>query len=149
MKGLACPGFEPLFGETDVDYWYHGSKRRHDVLARQQAMAPEGRPAGEALNAIYLTPSFVFALACGARPPGLTELDLEARTIRFSDPTAFDADQTVYIHLVDPGRIPAEAMVRVDDWQFAVTLDEIVPDRIDVHRAGELGVWFEIGPWIE
>ena len=127
--------------------WFHGSKRRHDVLVRRRATAPEGRPADEALNAIYLTPSFAFALACGARPPGLTELDLEAGTIRFSEPSAFDPDQPVFVHVVDPDDIPTDAVTWVDEWQIAVTLDRVVPDRVEEHRAGELGDWFAIEPW--
>ena len=130
-----------------VDYWYHGSKRRHDVLRPRQATAPEGRPSGEALEAIYLTPSYAFALACGARPPGLTEMDLESRTIRFSEPKAFDPDQSVFIHVVDPECIPDAAVTWVDEWQIAVLLDVLVPDEIEEHRADELGDWFAFEPW--
>ena len=57
-------------------YLYHGSKDPFSILKKQKAHAPPGRPLEEALEAIYLTPDFLFALACAARPPGTSDIDL-------------------------------------------------------------------------
>jgi hypothetical protein len=119
-------------------YWYHGSKKSLSTLRKQKACAPPSRPPEEGLEAVYLTPSFAFALGCAARPPGITEMDLERWTIRFGNPDKFEPDEPIYIYLVDPAKIPDEAIVWVDQWQVAVTMDEVKPDKVEVYKAGDV-----------
>ncbi len=119
-------------------YLYHGSKQLFEKLKKQKAQAPPGRPPEEALDAIYLTPDFLFALACAARPPGVSNIDLTARTIRFENPDLFQPDETIYIYFVDPTKIPEDKKVHVDSYQVAVTLNEIVPDKIETYKSGDV-----------
>ena len=125
-------------------YWYHGSKKSLSVLKKQQARTLPGRPAEEALEAIYFTPDFAFALACAARPPGTTEMDLENRTIRFGNPDKFEPDESVYIYLVDPAKIPDSRTVWIDQWQVAVTMDAIRPDKVEIHRSSEVFKYYRL-----
>jgi hypothetical protein len=120
-------------------YLYHGSKKRLSKLTRQQAWAPPGRPNEERLNAIYLTPDFAFALVSGANPEDqITEVNYKEQTIHFESPDKFNPEQTVYIYVVDSTKIPPDKQKQIDDWQVVVDLDEIEPDRVEVHKASEV-----------
>ena len=119
-------------------YLYHGSKQLFEKLKKQKAQAPPGRPPEEALDAIYLTPDFLFALACAARPPGVSNIDLINRTIRFENPDLFQPDETIYIYYVDPTKISEDKKVYIDSYQVAVTLNEIVPDKIETHKSSDV-----------
>ena len=129
---------------SDEVYWYHGSKKLLPVLKKQKALALPGRPLEESLEAIYFTPNFAFALACASRPPGVTEMDLEKQTIRFGNPDAFDPDALVYVYYVDPKRIPEDQRVWIDQWQVAVTMDEIKPDKVETYEASEVSRYYQI-----
>lgn len=120
------------------NYLYHGSKQSFKKLIKQKAIAPPGRPPEEALEAIYLTPDFLFALACAARPPGTSNIDLVRRIIAFQNPDQFKPDETIYIYFVDPEVIPDEKKVHIDPWQIAVTEDEITPVKIETYKSGDL-----------
>lgn len=123
---------------------YHGSKKRVAKLGRRKASSPAGRPKEEGLNAIYLAYDFGFALVCGARPEGITEIDHEARTVRFQNPAAFDPEEKVYIYFVDSSKIPEEKMTWIDQRQVVVDLDKIQPSRVEVHKAGEISKFYSI-----
>lgn len=119
-------------------YLYHGSKQSFPKLKKQKAHAPPGRPPEEALEAIYLTPDFLFALACAARPPGISNIDLTNRTICFENPDQFEPDEIIYIYFVDPTRIAEDMKIHIDSYQIAVTEDEITPDKIETYKSGDL-----------
>jgi len=125
-------------GDKQTMYWYHGSKKSFPKLRKHKAHAPPGRPAEEALEAIYLTPDFLFALACAASPYGTNEMDLTKRVIRFENPDQFEPDQTVYIYFVDPAKIPEDRKIYIDPWQIAVTLDEITPEKVETYKSSEV-----------
>ena len=123
-------------------YLYHGSKESFPKLRKHKAHAPPGRPPEEALEAIYLTPDFLFALFCAAGPPGTnkmgwTEPDKE-RVVSFENPDQFEPDETIYIYFVDPTKIPEDKKIDIDPLQIAVTLDEITPDKVETYKAGDL-----------
>lgn len=124
--------------ENMSNYLYHGSKQSLTKLEKRKAIAPPGRPPEEALEAIYLTPDFLFALACAARPPGTSNIDLVRRIISFQYPDQFNPDETIYIYFVDPEVIPEEKKVHIDPWQIAVTEDEITPVKIETYKSGDL-----------
>ena len=124
--------------EESVQFLYHGSKKRLPKLRKKKAQAPPGRPSEESLDAIYLTPDFLFALACAARPPGTSHIDMIKRTIRFEQPDQFDPEETIYIYCVNPTKIPADKKIAIDPWQVAATVDEIAPDKTIVYRSSEL-----------
>lgn len=124
--------------EKRTSYLYHGSKQLFAKLKKQKALAPPGRPPEEALEAIYLTPDFLFALACAARPAGTSNIDLTERTISFDNPDQFNPDETVYIYYVDPMRIPEDEKIYIDSYQVAVTLNEIAPDKVETYESGDL-----------
>ena len=99
---------------------YHGSKNRLDVLTPQQAAAGEGVevPEGELLNAIYLTPDIGFAVACAARPEGVTHIN-DDHSIEFENPEGFNPDQDIFIYTVDTNDLPKESITEVDERQIA------------------------------
>ena len=119
-------------------YLYHGSKESFPKLKKHKAHAPPGRPPEEALEAIYLTPDFLFALACAARPLGTSNIDLIKRTISFENPDQFEPDETIYIYFVDPTKISEDKKIYIDPWQVAVTEDEITPDKVETYKSADL-----------
>ncbi len=126
------------FMEKQATYLYHGSKRLYPKLKKRKSNAPPGRPPEEALEAIYLTPDFLFALACAARPPGTSNIDLTERTISFDNPDQFEPDETIYVYYVDPTKIAEDKKIFIDPWQVAVTLSEITPDKVETYKSGDL-----------
>jgi hypothetical protein len=126
---------------------YHGSQHNFSAVRKSQAQAGEGIkvPDGELLEAIYLTPSYEFALAIAAMPDGAANIDYEAKTIEFENLDSFDPEQEVYIYEFDESKILPENLRKVDELQYAVVgMDELVPDHQSVHKAGELKQYFEI-----
>lgn len=123
-------------------YLYHGSKQLFSKLRKRKAHAPPGRPPEEALEAIYLTPDFLFALACAARPPGTSNIDLIKRLISFDNPDQFEPDETVYVYFVDPTKISDDKKIYIDPWQLAVTEDEIIPDKVETYKSADLWKYY-------
>ncbi len=119
-------------------YLYHGSKQLFPKLKKRKAQAPPGRPPEEALEAIYLTPDFYFALACAARPTGVSNIDLTKRIICFENPDQFEPNETIYIYFVDATKIPEDKKIEIDPWQVAVTENEITPDKVETYKSGDL-----------
>ena len=125
-------------------YLYHGSKKSVPKLEKRKAHAPLGRPPEEALEAIYLTPDFLFAFACAAGPPGTSDMDLIKRLISFDNPDQFKPDETVYIYFVDLAKISDDKKIYIDSWQIAVTEDEIIPERVETYKAGDLWKYYRL-----
>ena len=125
-------------------YLYHGSKKLFSKLKKRKAYAPQGRPPEEALEAIYLTPDFLFAFACAAGPPGTSDMDLIKRLISFDNPDQFKPDETVYIYFVDLAKISDNKKIYIDPWQIAVTDDEIIPERVETYKAGDLWKYYRL-----
>ncbi len=125
-------------------FLYHGSKQLFPKLKKRKALAPPGRPPEEALEAIYLTPDFLFALACAARPPGTSNIDLTKRTICFQYPEQFEPNETIYIYFVDPTKISEEKKIYIDSFQIAVTEDEIIPNKIETYKSGDLLNYYRV-----
>ena len=125
-------------------YWYHGSKKLVTALKRSQAWGPPGTPKEESLNMIYFTPDFAFALVSAARPEGITDVNHDERTVHFENPDKFDPEKEVYIYMVDPSKIPDDKKLWVDKWQVAVDIDEIKPDKVERHKAGEIYQYYSI-----
>ena len=125
-------------------YWYHGSKKLLSALKRKKAWGPPGTPKEESLNMIYLTPDFPFALVFAAGPKGVTEVNHNERTVHFENPDKFDSEQEVYVYLIDPSKIPEEKKIWIDEWQVAVDLDEVIPDKVEKHKAGEVSQYYKI-----
>ena len=130
--------------EKQTMYLYHGSKQSFQTLKKQKAHAPQGRPPEEALEAIYLTPDFLFALACAAGPPGTSDMDLIKRLISFDNPDQFDPDETIYIYYVDLTKISDDKKIYIDPWQIAVTLDEIIPDKVETYKSSDLWKYYRL-----
>jgi len=131
---------------TNNMYLYHGSTKKLSKLKRRQAFAPAGRPSEEACNAIYLTPDFAFALISGASPlDQITEVNHNERTVHFENPEKFNPEQTVYIYIVDSRKIQADKQKWIDDdRQVVVDLDEIKPDKVEVHKASEIYQYYKV-----
>lgn len=123
-------------------YWYHGSNRLFAEITRRKPACLSGVPKGEVLNMIYLTPDFAFALVMAARPEGITDVYNNRRMVRFENPDKIDPKREVYIYFVNPSRIPDDKKIRIDEWQVAVDLDEIMPDKVEKHEAGEFWQYY-------
>jgi len=73
-----------------------------------------------------------------ASPEGINEVNHGEKTVRLENPEKFDPEKEVYVYVIDPSKIPDEKKILVDQFQVAVDLDEVVPDRVEIHKAGEL-----------
>lgn len=126
---------------------YHASKYKFDVIERRQATMVEGNevPAGELQNKIYFTPDLGFAIAMAAGPDGMTSLRDGA--ISFEHYDQFDAERPVYVYEVDSESIAPELLERVDDEQFAVDMDEVVPSEMKEYKAGEVFKYYSLVEW--
>ena len=133
-------------------YLYHGSKKLFSKLRKRKAHAPSGRPPEEALEAIYLTPDFLFALFCAARPPGTNEMGMAEtdkigvveRVVSFENPDQFEPDETIYIYFVDPTNISENKKINTDPLQIAVTKNEIIPDKVETYKSGDLWKYYRL-----
>lgn len=129
---------------------YHGSPHKIDRLEKRRAGAAGNVevPEGELLDAIYFTPDYGFAVACAARPEGVTQIDGEEKTIKFEHPGSFDPEQEIFIYRVDSEKIPAENLEQVDDHQYAVVgLEKITPEFVEHKKAGEVLNYYKIIDW--
>lgn len=127
---------------------YHASSKQFEVIKRQQVDVPDGLkvPAAELQNVIYFTPYFGFALAMAAGPKGMTIV--EQGTISFENESQFDPEKIVYVYEVESALIPAERIQRVDDEQYVVDLDEVVPTTIHTRNAQDVFTFYRFQPWV-
>jgi hypothetical protein len=136
---------------------YHGSKEKFEKLKPQQAQAGEGIevPQDERQEAIYLTPNYKFAVACAARPEGVSRIDDEDGKIEFENPEKFDPEQDIYIYWVNSENIPKENLKpvkndkgEIDKNQLAVVeTDELLPDFVECKKAIEVEKYYELTNW--
>jgi len=127
--------------------YYHGSKYplgEGEEIERRKATAPEGRPAEEDMDVIYLTPDFEVALAMAARPEGITEIDHNAKTIHFENPDSFDPNKEVYVYEIDSSIVPEDKITEIDLRQISVDVDEIKPEKVMKVKAGDLKKYYKI-----
>ena len=123
---------------------YHGSSKKLDVLKRHKPCAPPGTPEGENLDVIYFTPEKYFAILAGAAVEGVNTIDHGEKTVCFQNPEKFNPDKIAYVYVVDSSRIPEGKKIVVDPWQIAVDVDEIMPDKVETHKAGEILNYYRI-----
>lgn len=128
---------------------YHASKHQFDVLIRKQASHPEAEafsvPEGELQNKIYLTPSLGFAIAMAAGPDGVTSL-VDGK-ISFENQQAFDPELAVYVYEVDSKNISPELLEEIDEEQYAVDMDELIPEHVENYIAEDVFKYYELTPW--
>lgn len=131
---------------------YHGSKNNFASIRKSQAGKADNIevPENELLNAIYLTPDYGFALACAARPNGVTNIDGETKSITFENPELFDAEMDVFVYEVDVENIPKDKIIKVDDGQYAIVdTDELKVLNTFPHKAKEVQNYYELKNWKE
>jgi hypothetical protein len=131
---------------------YHGSKRDIILIERRQAGKADSVvvPETELQNAIYLTPDYGFALACGARPNGVTTIDNDNKTINFENPDLFDSNARVFVYEVDAGNISKENIEQIDERQFVVSnMESLSFENKFVHKAGDVQKYYELNNWKE
>ena len=129
---------------------YHGSKALISSLKPQQAQRGEvDVPEQELLNAVYLTPSYEFALAMASRPENsVTHID--GRQITFEKPEYFKPDEDIYIYTVDSNTIPEQNLKSIDELQYAITgLDEVPILELKKTKSRELLEFYELTNWSE
>jgi hypothetical protein len=129
---------------------YHGSRHKLDRLEKRQAGAPDNTmvPPDELLDAIYFTPDYAFAVACAARPDGVTQIDGEKKEIIFEHPELFDPEQEIFIYQVDSEKIPGENLKQIDGHQYTVVgLAELSPESIEYKKAGDVLNYYKIINW--
>ena len=131
---------------------YHGSKNNFSSIRKSQAGKADSIevPENELLNGIYLTPDYGFALACAARPNGVTNIDGETKSITFENPELFDSEMEVFVHEVDVENIPKDKIIKVDDRQFAIVdIDELKVLNTFPHKAKDVQNYYELKNWKE
>ncbi len=131
---------------------YHGSKNNFASIRKSQAGKADNIevPENELLNAIYLTPDYGFALACAARPNGVTDIDGETKSITFENPELFDSEMEVFVYEVDVENIPKDKIIKVDDGQYAIVgIDELKVLNTFPHKAKEVQNYYELKNWKE
>lgn len=131
---------------------YHGSKNSFSSIKNQQASKAEhvNVPKSELLNAIYLTPDYGFALACAARPEGVTNIDDENRSITFEDPEKFNPEEKVFVYEVDLSNIPEKNIIKVDERQYAIVgVNELTVMKKNIHNAKDIEKFYELKNWKE
>ena len=131
--------------------FYHGSVKKLQILKRQQARSREdvAVPGNELLNAIYFTPDIGFAIAVASMPEGLAEIDDKNHKITFENPNLFDPEKEIFIYEIDSENIPETKLKKVDDLQYAIDADEIVPERIQELKAEEVLKYYELTNWVK
>lgn len=127
---------------------YHGSKVKLSELKSHQAesRAEELVPEGELLNAIYLTPDYITALAMAARPEGVTSMEEKdgERTIQFEHPELFSPEQEIYIYSVNTDSIPQGHLRKIDDNQYAIVESQGIPmDSYEIRKAGDVFQYYK------
>jgi hypothetical protein len=124
---------------------YHGSKTKVMQLERHKATGSPGTPENESLDAIYLTTDFAFALISGAQPNNqITTVNFGERTVHFEKPDEFDPELIVYIYIVDSSKIPFDKQKQIQNQQVIIDLNEIVPDRVETHKASEIYQYYKV-----
>ena len=142
---LCLRGFESLSAHMKL---YHGSKYKLEKLKSRQASSVVVVPEKELLDAIYLTPDYGFAIACAARPDGVSNIDGKEKTIEFENPENFDPLREIYIYTVDSDKITAENLIKVDDGQYAVIgLEELEYDSVELKTANEVQKYYRLLNW--
>lgn len=132
--------------------FYHGSKNSFSTIAKKQASKAEhiDVPEKELLNAIYLTPDYGFALACAARPEGVTDIDDENKLITFEDPEKFDPEEKVFVYEIDLKNIPEKNIIKIDERQYAIVgVDELKVVKKNSHNAKDIEKFYELKNWKE
>ena len=71
-------------------------------------------------------------------------MDLIKRLISFDNPDQFDPDETIYIYYVDLTKISDDKKIYIDPWQIAVTLDEIIPDKVETYKSSDLWKYYRL-----
>lgn len=127
---------------------YHGSKNGNiKTIKKQQASAGEGVdvPKDELLEAIYLTPDYGFALACAARPDGVSHINESPKTIEFENPEAFNPDMEVYVYEID---VPDNEVRQIDELQYVVeNKEEVEITEVFTHKAIDVAQYYELINW--
>jgi hypothetical protein len=128
---------------------YHGSPYRIDKLEERQASSPTvSVPEGETLKGIYFTPDYGFAVACGGRPMGVSNISDDEKTIEFENPELFNPEQEVYIYSINSENIPSENIEKIDEHQFRIFgLNELVPESMETIKAIEVEKYYKFLNW--
>lgn len=133
---------------------YHGSKTKLNHLEPRQAQKADyiDVPENELLKAIYLTPHYDFALACAARPEGVTTIDQKNKKITFEDPTLFGPEREVFVYEIeiDLESIPQENIEIGEDDQYIIkNFSELTIDNRFTHQARDIQKYYELTNWQE
>lgn len=127
---------------------YHGSSRKIEQLEKRQAKSIEKVPEGELLNAVYFSPDYGFAFACGIRPEGVTNIDNENKTIEFEHPELFDPEKEVFVYHINSENIPEGHLREIDEHQYAVEdLEKLDYEQVDIKKAREITEYYKLINW--
>lgn len=128
---------------------YHGSDSSFPTLKRRQLTRSPDSDGQERewkrRDAIFLSPSFRFALFFAAKPSsGTNRMDIGRGIVYFEKLDELDPEKDVYIHIVDISDIPPTRRKWVNEYELEVQLDEIALVRIETHKAGEIFEHFRV-----
>jgi len=129
-------------------FLYHGSKEKLEKLEKRQARSEVEVPKDELLEAIYFTSNYGFAVACGARPLGVTDIDGEQKTIKFENPDLFDPRIDIFVYRIKSENVPKGHLRQIDNHQYVVeNMKEIIFENIDEMKAGEVSKYYKLINW--
>ncbi len=92
--------------------------------------------ATELQNKIYSTPNLGFALAMAAGPDGITSL--HNGEISFERAEEFDSEAIIYLYTFDSDSVPSGKIEHIDEQQYALDVDEIIPESITQYKAKDV-----------
>ena len=102
-------------------------------------------PENELQNVIYFSPNPGFALAMAAGPKGITSI--KGGKISFENAADFESDGVVYLYQIDSATVSLNLLAKIDSDQYALDMDEIVSEQIEIHRADEVFEHYELEQW--
>jgi hypothetical protein len=126
--------------------FYHGSGNLFPKIKRRHP-TNYGIPREDRIPAIYLTSDYIMALGFAAMTEGKNSIgtdDHGKREVHFENPELFDPDKEVYVYFVDISKIPGDKIFPGDEGEIVVDLDEILPVKVEKHKAGEISQFYSI-----
>jgi len=135
--------------------YFHGTKDgSFKTLMRNQAYTSPGVavPELETRNAIYLTPSYEFALAQAVKTQGVTKIGYTGHRIVL-DMSLYNPEQEVYVYEIDSeviDSLPKEKItISPDGYQYVIDANELPILHRHVCKAEEVEQYYKLVDWKE
>ena len=74
-------------------------------------------------------------------------LTLRVSALEVENAADFESDGVVYLYQIDSATVSLNLLAKIDSDQYALDMDEIVPEQIEIHRADEVFEHYELEQW--